>query len=189
MRADEYLVIEIQKLKEENKLLKEENNKLLKVNETTKEDVSKSTIIDIKDKVQIVYTVNITSEYYYKSYFLKEDTENKIKTLRKCLTNDKTLKELIVQKGNYYNDKPYGISDFTCHFETTYKGHKTYIHFYEYNDKLEGNILVEKPELFLNYEDALKYAQKESRKVIENVIKEYEKNKKQQEEEKENVEE
>ena len=99
MRADEYVVEEIIKLKEENNQLKEENEKLLAITQLPKEDLKDTTTIEMKSKLLTIYPVDISSKYRYGNFKTKED----LKVLKSLLTNDKKLKETIVEDGSYCN--------------------------------------------------------------------------------------
>lgn len=167
MRADEYLVEEIIKLKEENNQLKEENEKLLAITQLPKEDLKDTTTIKMKSKLLTIYPVDISSKYRYGNFKTKED----LKVLKSLLANDKKLKETIVEDGSYWKYYAYKINDIAIHQQATYKGATCYIHYFEdSNQHLQANVYFNQESIFLNYEDALKYAQKESRKVIKEVI-------------------
>ena len=167
MRADEYLVEEIIKLKKENKELKEENEKLSAITQLPKEDLKNTTTIEMKSKLLMIYVVDIISKYRYDAFKTKEH----LKILKSLLTSDKKLKETIIENGTYWKYRAYNINDIVIHQQATYKGTTCYINYYENSDKnLNASVYSEKENVFLNYEDALKYAQDESRKVIKEVI-------------------
>lgn len=173
MRADEYLVEEIIKLKKENEELKANNNRLLIEIEDLKKDNTKENDIILNKEFKKIYNVVVYETNWKIKDHLKEGTF-KLEDLEELLENDQKLDEFYYFFDGWDKPKAYKIKEIFASYEIHNRNDKAWI--YVYGDEKDNSIncgVYYRDNNFETYEEALKYGREESRKVIKKVLDDY----------------
>lgn len=171
MRADEYLVEEIIKLKKENEELKEKNIDLsLQIVNLNKSNENK---IILNEEFKILFSVDV----FDSTWRIEQDLKNgkfKYDELNELLENDEKLDNFVYAFSNWDKEKPYKIRDVCASHEIKHRNDKIWIYVYADKDSNKVECCVfHKQFNFETYEEALKYGREESRKVIKEVLDDY----------------
>ena len=171
MRADEYLVEEIIKLKKENEELKEKNIdlslQLVNLNKSNENEII------LNEKFKLLFSVDVFDSTWRIEQGLKNG-KFEYDELNELLENDEKLDNFIYAFSGLDKEKAYQISDVYASHEIKHRNDKIWISVYanKGSNKVECCVFHNQFN-FEKYEEALKYGREESRKVIKEVLDDY----------------